>query len=139
MKTHFSALAAAVALLTASAAQADQTWQFDHMSLTNIYPTDSQVALVSQSATATVISLTSYAAATRAFAVEAHAGIVSDWIPESSMIDFGYGDFGVTVANGYRITGITFDLDIKGDLRPGQPNGETHNAMQSTVQVFADG
>ncbi len=138
MKMHFPALAAAICLLATSSAQADQTWQFDYMSLTSVYPSENQLTLLSQSKNATVVSLTSFADLTKTYAVEVTSGSGGSSIPDTWYGDTAFFKHLVTVADGYRITGVTLDLDIKGDLRPGEPNGVTHNTMRSSMVVWED-
>lgn len=130
MKFMIPAAVAAVTLFAGGSAQA-ASWQFDAFTFTERYPvSDTGVTVVSQSASATVLTLDSLAAASSIYAAidDYQYPIEGPWgymIEHEMMVDTETYD--ISVRDGYKITGFTVDLVVKGDMRPGQPNGVTTN------------
>lgn len=136
MKALPSVIAASIAMLTIPAAHADSAWNFGTISLTNdqIWTGEPKLSLVSQSATQTVVSFDSLSKASKAYASfdndtsyrEDQVGVSKDWMLE-------FEQYSVRAADGYRVSSVTVDVGVKGELRPGAPNGEASNSLSMTL------
>ncbi|WP_181259353.1 PEP-CTERM sorting domain-containing protein [Pseudoduganella armeniaca] len=124
-----SAIVAAVAFLAVSSAQAVETWQFDHVSFSG--QDGSAVTLLSQSTTATVVSMDSMAHATTLFGLST--------LPYQTKRELVHENYSVNVTNGYRVTGLTMQFNLQGILRPAQPNGYAYNRVQPMFQAVGGG
>lgn len=119
MKRRHTMLAATIALLAASSAQAVETWQFDHVTFKG--QDSSALTLLSQSATATVVSMTSMAYATTLFEASSLAPEFKQGVVHEA--------YEVDVGDGYRVTGVTLQVDLQGKLEAAAPNGYAYNRL----------
>lgn len=133
------AIAASITMLISSAAHAAPTWQYDTLSLTlDSRSSDAPaLSLISQSATATVLSFDSLSDSTfRHASLDNLPGYRdTDWPFANHTHMFEWEDFSVSTAAGYRVTGVTVDVTVKGDLRPAAPNGEALNQFSLWVSL----
>ncbi|GGX79719.1 hypothetical protein GCM10007386_08190 [Pseudoduganella dura] len=115
--------------------QAADVWQFDHLAFTltdRFYTADhvpSSVSLVSQSESATVVSLTGLATASGSYpALDNYA--TGAWGTGISRQNFDGERYRVGVDDGYRVTGVTVQVTFAGDLRPGAGGGSAYNELR---------
>ncbi len=142
MKCMLPAAVAAVTLFAGASAQA-ATWQFDAFTLSDRSSiSDPAVTVVSQSATQTVLTLDSLSARSSGYASidNYQQPIEGAWgYPVEHVMMVDTEDYDISVRDGYKITGVTVDLVVKGDMRPGQPNGVTTNKFSFDINFGKEG
>jgi hypothetical protein len=129
-------IAAVLAALVAPGAFA-ATWNFDYLSLATYNPSaDHHISLVSQSSSATIISLDAFALETKR--VAANDNELNNWMHPYGVEYVEYMDtegFRFNLAPGVKLTGATVTATFTGELIAGEPGGHATNAINAHLQM----